>query len=323
MGGNNGQSENSVTIREGNAGALMGADIYSANMDALVARFDAIKKLYSKVMLEGQDYGTIPGAGERKTLLKPGSEKLMMLCQLAPVIKKDEIVELGNGHREYRMTVIMQHRQTGEIWGEGVGSATTMESKHRYRYLRIKCPSCGRDLFKSKEKDEYFCWAKKNGCGAVFPTNAPELKGQIEGKGENTDIADVWNTVYKMCHKRAVVSAVIIATGVSNMFTQDVEDFEDQSETGNDDHGKPEETGNKSTGSNNKSTTGTPAGNGKTSAVFDLQQLIEAAETEEICGALMNRIDKAAADKNISDAQSKQLHKILDSKLLKIQNKEG
>ena len=41
-----------------------------------IAQFQAIVQQNLK---EGHDYGTIPGCGQKPTLLKPGAEKILML----------------------------------------------------------------------------------------------------------------------------------------------------------------------------------------------------------------------------------------------------
>jgi hypothetical protein len=52
-----------------------------------------------------------------------------------------------------------------------------------------------------------------------------------EGRSENPDIADLYNTVLKMAKKRAFVDATITATAASDFFTQDVEDFASEAGT--------------------------------------------------------------------------------------------
>jgi hypothetical protein len=99
-----------------------------------------------------------------------------------------------------------------------------MESKFRWRNAARKCPICGKETI-IKGKDEYgggwVCYKKKDGCGATFEDNDDRITGQIIGKVENTDIADVYNTVIKMSKKRAYVDATITACAASDIFTQD------------------------------------------------------------------------------------------------------
>jgi hypothetical protein len=44
------------------------------------------------------------------------------------------------------------------------------------------CPSCGKMLRKSKDKDELYCWVKKDGCGATFSEEG--LKAAIASKNK-------------------------------------------------------------------------------------------------------------------------------------------
>jgi len=46
-----------------------------------------------------------------------------------------------------------------------------------------------------------------------------------EAKYRSLSLFDIRNTVQKMAEKRAFVSAVLMATGASDIFTQDIEDF--------------------------------------------------------------------------------------------------
>jgi hypothetical protein len=91
-----------------------------------------VKQVSDAVMKPGVHFGTIPGCGSKPTLLKPGAEMLAMTFRLAP---KYEITmkEYANGHREYSITTILTHMVSGQLFGQGVGSCSTMESKYKNR----------------------------------------------------------------------------------------------------------------------------------------------------------------------------------------------
>jgi hypothetical protein len=186
----------------------------------------AIQDVMAAAMHEGEHYGKIPGCGDKPALLKAGAEKLGLMFRLAPAF---EVIpaDLPNGHREYRVTCTLTHIQTGDVWGQGVGSCSSMESKYRYRPSTRKCPACGVEAI-IKGKAEYgggwVCFKKKGGCGAKYSDNAMEIVNQPEGRTENPDIADTYNTILKMAKKRAHVDAIITATGASDIFTQDIEE---------------------------------------------------------------------------------------------------
>lgn len=180
---------------------------------------------------QGIDYGVIPGT-TKPTLLKPGAEKICTFFGYAPHYEITAEIEDWSGERfgeplfYYRFSC--QLRKNGEPVGEGIGSASTWESKYRYRTAGRKCPGCGAEAI-IKGKEEYgggwLCFAKKGGCGAKYKAGDPAIDGQTAGKVANPDIADVINTVQKMGQKRAYIAACLSATGASQYFTQDVEDI--------------------------------------------------------------------------------------------------
>lgn len=185
-----------------------------------------IQQVMTSVMKDGEHYGTIPGCGNKKSLLKSGAEKLSVTFRLAPeyVINK---TELPGGHREYEIICKMIHIPTGAVIGHGVGSCSTMESKYRWRTGAKKCPKCGAEAI-IKGKKEYgggwVCLAGKGGCNAKYKDGDKEIESQA-AKTENPDIADTYNTVLKMAKKRAQVDATLTCTGASDIFEQDLDEF--------------------------------------------------------------------------------------------------
>jgi hypothetical protein len=183
------------------------------------------------VMKNGEHYGVIPGTN-KPTLLKPGAEKLGVTFRLV-LSYEMHVIEMQNGHREYRLKCILTHAPTGQFFGEGVGSCSTMETKYRYRKAEQVCPECGKETI-IKGKKEYgggwLCFAKKGGCGAKFTDGDERIENQNMGRVEYPDPADYYNTVLKMAKKRAQVDAILTATAASDIFTQDVEDLPGQPE---------------------------------------------------------------------------------------------
>jgi len=198
-------------------------------IDKVRGQVQAIQQLMASIMKDGEHYGVIPGCGKKPSLLKAGAEKLGFTFRLAPTFHVD-LVDMGHGHREYRVKCILTHSPSGMIQGEGVGSGSTMESKYRWRNAGLVCPACGKEDVVIKGKAEYgggwICFAKKGGCGAKFADNDPAIKDQHPGRVENADIADVYNTVLKMAKKRAHVDAMLTCTAASDIFTQDIEDMD-------------------------------------------------------------------------------------------------
>jgi len=199
-----------------------------------------VQSLMRDLMKEGTHYGKSFPGDEKKNLLKPGADKLMFMFRLRPDFTQ-EIKELPNGHREVITHCQVFHIESGNKIAEGVGSASTMESKYRWRNAGRKCPKCGMETIIAGKKEYgggWICYGKKGGCGAKFDEDDPSITEQKVGKIENTDIADCYNTVLKMSKKRAYVDATITATAASDIFTQDLDDLEPN---GNgDDHNEPD-----------------------------------------------------------------------------------
>lgn len=58
--------------------------------------------------------------------------------------------------------------------------------------------------------------------------NKWEKKYKIKTNGQDIPVSDIMNTLMKMAQKRAMVGAVIQATGASDFFTQDEDEIENQ-----------------------------------------------------------------------------------------------
>jgi hypothetical protein len=200
---------------------------YAMTPDRIVKQVGLIQEIMTSVMREGEHFGKIPGCGDKPTLLKPGAEKLCVTFRLAPsYIITEKIVP--NGHREYQVTCTLTHIPTGAVFGQGVGSASTMESKYRYRKSERVCPKCGKEAIITGKKEYgggFICFKKKGGCGEKFREDDKEITDQPTGKTEYEDPADYYNTILKMAKKRAHVDATLTCTAASDIFTQDVEDL--------------------------------------------------------------------------------------------------
>ena len=205
----------------------------------LVAQVTKIQQVMAAVMQDGVHYGVIPGTERKdkdgrdiskKTLLKPGAEKLCLTFRLDPHF--EHVRERDGHHLTVYSTCVLYHITTGRRVGAGNGSCSTRENKYAWRNSARTCPECGKPAI-IKGKAEYgggwVCFKKKDGCGAKFADDAAEIIDQPDGKIENPDVADQENTVIKMADKRALIAAVLISTGASDIFTQDIGDPEEES----------------------------------------------------------------------------------------------
>jgi len=183
-----------------------------------------IQDLMKGAMQRDQHYGVVPGCGDKPTLLKPGAEKISMMFRLVPTYSVNR-TDFENGHREYEVTCTLTHTSSGIPSGQGMGSASTMEGKFRYRWENTN-RQVPKEYWENRDSDllggNTFFPRKKDGAWMIFQ------------RVEHDTPADYFNTCLKMGLKRAHVCACLNATAASDIFTQDIEDL-----PGNEEDKKP------------------------------------------------------------------------------------
>lgn len=195
-------------------------------------QLDLLERLVKTVLRKDEDYGIIPGTGNKQgTLLKPGAANVTAAfnCHAEPFIDMTVVdPSMGShGFVNYEVHVDLINNGTGMVMSRGYGSANSYESKYRYRYAKPRCPQCGEEtVLESKTGTGYFCWRKLGGCGATFRPGDPAIEAQAVGKVENENPLDMANTIKKMAVKRAEVDAAMRLPGVARFFTQDLEEIE-------------------------------------------------------------------------------------------------
>jgi len=179
----------------------------AARLTEMKQRLQLVQAFFKEVMVEGQDYGIIPGT-DKPTLLKSGGEKLCEFYgySIHVVIEREE-KDRVTGFYDCAAKVQLISRRSGEIVAEGVGEANTYEARYRYRWAWPNQIPAGLD----------------KGVLVSRPTKGGDLQYRLE----NDDLFSLWNTVRKMAKKRAFVDAVMSATRSSGLFTQDMEDLKD------------------------------------------------------------------------------------------------
>lgn len=197
----------------------------AASLSEIKNQVTLIQQVMREVMIEGEHYGTIPGCGDKKVLLKSGAEKLMLTFRLANDLDV-QVLELPNFHREYRVKVTI-YASSGQRLGTGVGSCSTMESKYRFRTGPIE--NTGKIV-----PQEYWTHRESNPAkaqeilgGKGFSTKKIGQKYYIVKQGERVEHdnpADSYNTCLKMAKKRGLVDAALTSTAASDIFTQDIEE---------------------------------------------------------------------------------------------------
>ncbi len=222
------------------APAVTWTPTFAIAVDDAIERKSQKRRFFEGVMDRDVHYGVIPGTGTKPTLLKPGAEMLLANMGLQPSFSDAEpptydiTGELHNGEAFIKYRRICRiYRQLGShenermIVAQAEGSCSSWETKYRYRNDSLKCPKCGKACIikgKAEYGGGYICFAKKGGCGAKYGDKDAAIVSQPIGKVANPDLADVDNTILKMADKRALVAATLLATGCSDIFTQDVED---------------------------------------------------------------------------------------------------
>ena len=160
---------------------------YHKALAATAQHYQTMVEFVKSQMVEGIDYGVIPGT-KKPTLLKPGSEKLCRLFSLRPsysLIQSIADFEKPLFFYHYRCTLIRQ----GEMVGQGDGSCNSRENKYQKQSYKIY------DLTNT------IC------CLGALPRASPADAGSHR----------------KMAQKRALVAAVLSSCGASQFFTQDLE----------------------------------------------------------------------------------------------------
>ena len=159
-------------------------------VETLVDRVELVKEAMRRCMVEDLHYGKIPGCGKKPTLLKPGAEMLGTLFNLGQRYRFQERLLPGD-HVVYTVTCTQFYRPTGADIADGLGACSSQEYK-----WRIQCEPRTLDN------------------GKVIPAKYTAH--------------DFLNNALKIAAKRALVASIINATGVSSLFSQDLEEDPDK-----------------------------------------------------------------------------------------------
>lgn len=239
---------------EGNESYIVGVDD-AISPARLIQQVALIQNVMKSVMVDGEHFGIIPGTGKKcpdcrgqskdcpkckgtgiigkPSLLKPGAEKLCFTFRMDPQFEV-EILPIQHkipGHREYRIKCTLFSINSGQRLGSGVGSASTMETKWRFRSgpKELTEKPVPKEYWDNRESDPQKALAAIGGKGHST-AKGEDGKWYIAIAGEkveNDNPADVYNTVLKVGKKRALTDAVLTCTAASDIFTQDIEDLVD------------------------------------------------------------------------------------------------
>jgi hypothetical protein len=176
-------------------------------------RIEELRLFVKEYMVEGEDYGKIPGT-DRPTLLKPGAEKLCDVYGLTPQVDiLDSTIERDPAYIDYTIRVRLVSRSSGITMAEGVGNCNSYEGRYRWRWV-----------FSSELPSQYSTDAAKATL-TVKTFKGKSGKSFVKYRIENDDIWTLKNTILKQAKKRALIDAVLSATRSSGILTQDVEEL--------------------------------------------------------------------------------------------------
>jgi hypothetical protein len=226
-------------IQERSGGLAVLPDIGSPEaFKARIDREEQMRKILQdyvrRNMKAGHHFYTELGSTklEKPALKQEGAHNVASLFKLIFGVPVQEEKYFDDGHYQCKTTIDVYNAQ-GERIATGLGICTTKESKYRWRKESRTCPTCGAPaIFKDNQSPTiaWYCWAKRDGCGAKFKKDSAEAK-QIEeqkiGRIENPDLADSYNTVTKMSLKRAKVGAICQVPLVSEIFAPGEDDEDD------------------------------------------------------------------------------------------------
>ena len=176
-------------------------------------RIEELRIFLKDYMVEGEDYGKIPGT-DRPTLLKPGAEKLLDVYGLTPEVDiMDSTVEKDPPYIDYTIRVRLVSRASGITMAEGVGNCNSLEGRYRWRWV-----------FSSELPAQYTTGAARATL-TVKTFKGKSGKSLTKYRVENEDIWALKNTILKQAKKRALIDATLSATRSSGILTQDVEEL--------------------------------------------------------------------------------------------------
>lgn len=167
-----------------------------------------IQQVMKAVMRDKVHFGTVPGCGDKPTLLKPGAEKILATFRIAvdPEIEDLSAVDIVKYRIKARGMHTLPDGTVIEV-GKGVGVCSSNEEKYKWRKAVNDS-----EFSETPEDRRRKKWKKYNG--------KPYQELQVRTAPE-----DLENTILKMAKKRALVDLCLTATAASDCFNQDIEDL--------------------------------------------------------------------------------------------------
>ena len=127
----NPQSGSNSSTETGIADADVFPD-FAISLEEAGRRVKMLKEFVREHMIDGEDYGVIPGTSAKPTLLKAGAEKLNAIFGLAPVVEiTNRVEDWDNGFVAYEIKVTLLNKRTTNVEAEGIGSCNSRERRYK------------------------------------------------------------------------------------------------------------------------------------------------------------------------------------------------
>lgn len=185
--------------------------------DELAIAMQQLLEMRRAVLIEGTDYGLIPGTGSKPALLKSGAEKLVMVAGF--MVHDDSLPpDPGRDGVTIRYTLL---RAGNGPWVCGLCG------EHYPGY-----PIAQAKGYAGYDEDRFYKSPAMQAAGAERVERKYAAKDNREvnprrWEGPFDEYRAPWNSVLKMAAKRAFVAATLNAVAGSGLFTQDIDDQAD------------------------------------------------------------------------------------------------
>ena len=185
-------------------------DIDVKTVSDTLNKVKTLQSTLKNILVDKHDYGTIPGCGDKPTLLKPGAEKILMALGITSTYELIEHTEDFDGKGFFAYTVKCTLFKNNAKITEGLGHANSKEKKWALEYVYEK------DLPQGTDKD---LLKKKK----IESSKGTFYKYEVEA-----DANSKANTILKMAKKRSQIDAVLTVASLSEIFTQDFDDLPEE-----------------------------------------------------------------------------------------------
>lgn len=224
--------------------------------------YNSFVSFTKEILKKDLDYGVIPNT-PKPSLYKPGAEKLRFVYGLGAEFENVEsIVNFDRMYIDYTYKCTIKSK-SGQVIAQCEGNCNSMEAKFGWLWKpESELPSTldkstllskttGKKMSEfsfsidkaetsgqyGKPQEYWDSWKSAIASGRAKQVMKKSKKGnELEAwemdtsvtlyRIQNPDVIGNKNTIMKMAQKRAFVGAILLATGASEFFTQDIEDME-------------------------------------------------------------------------------------------------